>query len=190
MGFSTAHTSFGLDLSFYYIGIRFMPAAFPFIFNVDASAFTDRDENFRDVVPLVAKELAIVLEGQSTFDNIAMLLDTYFLKKIEDTRKVMDSRLYQAIQIILKQHGSLNTETDVDTGLSPRQLRRLFDFYVGHSPKMFSKVVRFQYFFQLLSSSKGPELNKLFLEAGYYDQPHFNKDFKTFFGLTPTEALP
>ena len=101
----------------------------------------------------------------------------------------MDKRLYNAIMIILREHGALNLKSEIDIGISPRQLRRLFEFYVGTSPKMFSKVIRFQYFFQLLSSPEGQGYNKVFLDAGYYDQPHFNKDFKTFFGITPTEAL-
>ena len=91
--------------------------------------------------------------------------------------------------IILREHGALNLKSEIDIGISPRQLRRLFEFYVGTSPKMFSKVIRFQCFLQLLSSPGGQGHNKAFLEAGYYDQPHFNKNFKTFFGLTPTEAL-
>ena len=101
----------------------------------------------------------------------------------------MDKRLFEAIISIMKLRGSLNLQQDIDTGISPRQLRRLFEFYVGNSPKMFSKVVRFQYFFQLLTSSQGPTYHQLLLDAGYYDQPHFNKDFKSLFGLTPGEVL-
>ncbi|MNL74133.1 Helix-turn-helix domain protein [compost metagenome] len=33
----------------------------------------------------------------------------------------------------------------------------------------------------------GLTLAQIALEAGYFDQPHFNKDFKLFTGLTPTE---
>ncbi|HEX6222939.1 MAG TPA: helix-turn-helix domain-containing protein [Chryseolinea sp.] len=189
MGFSTSHTQFTLDTSFYYAGVRFLPGAFPLIFGVDASSLTDRDEVLSDVTPEAARHLTGCIAGQSSFDDIAAALDVFFLKKLAGTRDVIDRRFYNAVAIILKEHGTLNLEAEIDTGLSPRQLRRLFEFYVGTSPKIFSKVVRFQYFFQLLGSSRGTTYNKLFLEAGYYDQPHFNRDFKTFFGLTPTEAL-
>jgi AraC-like DNA-binding protein len=33
---------------------------------------------------------------------------------------------------------------------------------------------------------QSPNLNELAFTAGYFDQPHFNKDFKLFTGLTPT----
>lgn len=189
MGFSTRHAEFNLEGSFYYAGIRFMPAAFPLIFYLNASELTNRDESLFDVVPLLANDLVQQLASAFDFEKVTRILNNYFLKKIETIKLFQDKRVYNAIHIVLSSHGNINLKSDIDTGISPRQLRRLFEFYVGDTPKMFSKVVRFQYFFQLLSSEKGNAYNKLFHEAGYYDQPHFNKDFKTFFGLTPREAL-
>ena len=188
MGFSNVPTEYMLANSFHYAGIRFLPGAFPLVFNLDASSLTNRDEALDIVIPAGAKHLRDVVQGETSLTKIKLLLDQYFLKTVS-TVSTMDKRLYNAIMIILRDHGALNLKSEMDIGLSPRQLRRLFEFYVGTSPKMFSKVIRFQYFLQLLSSPEGPGLNKAFLEAGYYDQPHFNKDFKTFFGLTPTEAL-
>ena len=189
MGFSTTPTEFILAHSFHYAGIRFLPGAFPLMFNLDASSLTNRDEGLDIVIPKAAKQLRDLVEGETNLDKIKLLLDQYFLKKVAAADSIMDKRLYNAIMIILREHGALNLKSAIDIGISPRQLRRLFEFYVGTSPKMFSKVIRFQYFFQLLSSPEGQGYNNVFLEAGYYDQPHFNKDFKTFFGLTPTEAL-
>ena len=58
---------------------------------------------------------------------------------------------------------------------------------VGTSPKQFSSIVR------MAAIIKGNKQNKnltdIAFEAGYYDQPHFNKDFKLFTGLTPTELF-
>lgn len=189
MGFSTTHTEFSLGRSFHYAGIRFLPGAFPLIFGLDASSLTNREEGLGDVIPGAATPLGDIVAGQSDLGKIKSALDQYFSTKLAAGNGLMDQRLRNAIMIILKQHGDLNLKSEIDVGLSARQLRRLFEFYVGTSPKVFSKVVRFQYFFQLLSSSSGQTYNKVFLDAGYYDQPHFNKNFKTFFGLTPTEAL-
>jgi len=55
-----------------------------------------------------------------------------------------DARLYDAIDLILSKFGVVNLETDLNTGIRQRQLCRLFNYYVGTTPKSFSKVVRFQ----------------------------------------------
>ena len=77
----------------------------------------------------------------------------------------------------------------MDTGISQRQLRRMFDFYIGDSPKTFAKVVRFQNILMSKPSVQSLKSNKLFYDIGFFDQAHFIKDFKYMYGLTPTIAL-
>ncbi len=100
-----------------------------------------------------------------------------------------DSRLYESINIILKNSGVLNTETELDTGISSRQLRRLFQFYIGDTAKVFSKVVRFQNILRAKPSTQSLRQNKLSFDAGYYDQAHFIKEFKIFYGVTPGKVF-
>ncbi|MEL6924825.1 MAG: helix-turn-helix domain-containing protein, partial [Bacteroidota bacterium] len=78
---------------------------------------------------------------------------------------------------------------ELNTGISPRQLRRLFKFYIGDTPKTFCKVVRFQHILKAKHSRQSLRHNKLFYDLGYYDQAHFIKDFKHLYGLTPGDAL-
>lgn len=190
MGFTSKPTEFELGSWFEYVGVRFMPAAFPCIFKVDASVLTERDESLSDVVPLLKRQLADSLFEAGSFKEIANAFDLYFLRTLEARNISFDKRLHNALHLILKQHGHINLSTDIDTGISPRQLRRLFEFYIGDTPKAFCKVVRFQHLFQLAPVHKNVTSDKIYLDAGYYDQPHFNKEFKTLFGLTPTQVFP
>ncbi len=189
MGFTAKPTEFELGTLFEYVGVRFMPAAFPYIFKVDASILTERDESLSDVVPLLKAQLADILFEANSFNDIAVAFDRYFLKALEKRNISIDKRLYDAVHLIIRQHGHVNLSTDVDTGISARQLRRLFEFYIGDTPKAFCKVIRFQHFFQLSSAHTSVTPDK-YLDAGYYDQPHFNKEFKSLFGLTPTQVFP
>ncbi len=189
MGFTTIPSIFELGNNFCYVGIRFMPAAFPFLFNVNASAFTNAHEDLFDVVPLLAKDLAEHLDGPTKIKKMKDVFDSILLQKLKSFNHSEDKRLYNAINIVLRSNGNIHLTSDVDTGISQRQLRRLFQFYIGDTPKAFSKVVRFQHFLKLLSSPPSAANHKIFLDAGYYDQPHFNKEFKAFFGLTPKQAL-
>jgi len=69
---------------------------------------------------------------------------TYITNLISNVKFRYDNRLYEKINIVLKKIGVPNIETDLNTGISPRQLARLFEYYIGDSAKTISKVVRFQ----------------------------------------------
>lgn len=58
---------------------------------------------------------------------------------------------------------------------------------VGISPKQFSVLVRMQSI--IGSGLKEKSLAEIALDAGYFDQAHFTKDFKLFTGQTPTGFL-
>ncbi|WP_462255200.1 AraC family transcriptional regulator [Ferruginibacter sp.] len=189
MGFCKKYTAFPLNNSFHYIGVRFLPTMFPQIFNINASALSNRFEHLKIVVPETASFIADNFEAQLNIKEIKALFDNYFLELITTIQFNNDTRLYESINIILANFGVLNIETDLDTGISPRQLRRLFQFYVGDTAKTFSKVVRFQNILRAKPSTQSLRENKLFFDVGYYDQAHFIKEFKNFYGVTPAKAF-
>jgi AraC-like DNA-binding protein len=71
---------------------------------------------------------------------------------------------------------------------SRRYLTKQFREHVGLAPKVTARVLRFQRAVELLESG-GPQLERIALSCGYYDQAHFNRDFRVFAGSTPTEFL-
>lgn len=189
MGFSTAYKIFPLGDSFNYIGIRFLPTAFPSIFRINASELTNRIEELSSVLPKLSKQIGQIIYNNPDLKVLKKSLDCYFLKLFCNLSNNRDKRLYSAVNIILNSHGNLATERYLDVGLSTRQLRRLFEFYIGDSPKVFSKVVRFQNLLNIKPSNGILRKNKLFYDFGYYDQAHFIKDFKAYYGLSPTVAF-
>ncbi len=71
--------------------------------------------------------------------------------------------------------------------LSKRTLQRLFNQYVGVSPKWVIKRYRLHEATELLDNGGVVDWPKLALELGYFDQAHFIKDFKSIVGKTPVE---
>lgn len=189
MGFCKRYTEFPLENSFNYIGIRFLPTMFPQFFKINAAELSNCFQYLNQVVPKVSAFISDNFNDKQSVDEIRDLLDTYFLKLLATTNFVSDQRLYRAIKIILKNFGVLDVERDLDTGISPRQLRRLFEYYVGDTPKTFSRVVRFQNVLKAKPSQQSLRQNKLFFDIGYYDQAHFIKEFKNFYGVTPNKAF-
>jgi AraC-like DNA-binding protein len=74
------------------------------------------------------------------------------------------------------------------TGLSKTRLAEAFRDQIGLAPKLYARVVRFRRAAELLQKGAGP-LIEVALDAGYYDQPHMNAEFRELSGLSPREFL-
>ncbi len=188
MGFCKRYTEFDLENEFHYIGIRFLPTMFPQVFRIDAAELSDRFENLDAVVPELSQWIAHRLNTSQAIENIIAVLDQFFIEKLSSAPFSTDGRLLEAVMMILKNGGLVNVEKDLNSGISPRQLRRLFGQYIGDSAKTFSQVVRFQHILNAIDDVDLRE-NKLYFDAGYYDQAHFIREFKNFYGLTPGQVL-
>lgn len=76
------------------------------------------------------------------------------------------------------------------SGYSHRQFIRLFSQAVGLPPKLYGRVQRFQKALGLMQTGPGgeaPALALVAIDAGYSDQPHFQREFREFSGMTPEQ---
>ncbi len=189
MGFCKKHTDFSLERSFRYIGIRFLPAMFPILFGVDASEISNRFVNLGFVSKATSDFLRDNIQPKEDFQSVKSKLDSWFMKVWKDSARVLDPRVHHALNIILRNPGMINIEKDIDTGLSPRHLRRYFELYIGDTAKSFSQVIRFQKLLNARPSAQSLKKDKIYYDLGYYDQAHFIREFKNFYGQTPGRAL-
>lgn len=189
MGFCKKYTEFPIGQSFSYVGVRFLPSMFPQLFGISAQKLSNRSELLAKVVPEVAEYISKNFHPDQTPDLLSKRFDDCFLQLLNTFSFQPDNRFYDALQRILEKGGDIDIENELDTGISPRQLRRLFEYYIGDTAKVFSKVVRFQQLLNAKPSSQSLRRNKLFFSSGYYDQAHFIKEFKNFYGVTPSKAF-
>ena len=189
MGFSNTYNEFSLGRSFCYVGIRFLPAMFAQLFKIDASAISNRVEVLDNVTSSAASFIRNNISGRQDMQGIAQMLNNHFVQLIARCDWKADDRFFDAVSMIYSNPAIDHIQKTISTGISSRQLRRLFEIYVGTSIKTFSKVVRFQYVLGASPSLNSLRSNKPYFDAGYYDQSHFIKDFTQFSGLTPTNAL-
>lgn len=73
------------------------------------------------------------------------------------------------------------------TGRSERSLQRLFQRYVGLSPKAVLRRFRLAEAAETLASHPGQRLTDLAYALGYFDQAHFCRDFKAVVGRSVTD---
>ena len=71
--------------------------------------------------------------------------------------------------------------------LSTERFIQLFKRETGLTPKQYAGVVRFQRAVQHLRQNPGGDGLETALACGYYDQSHFNRDFRLRSGMTPME---
>lgn len=189
MGFCRKYAEFPIGLSFDYIGIRFLPSAFPLLFGINAKELSNQSQELKLILPNFSKWIQTNATPNQSFESITKLLNAKLENFIKGKEFDLDLRFYNSLKLIFQNKGFLDIEKDLKTGLSPRQLRRIFNFYIGTTPKAFSNVVRFQHILNAKPSGKSLTENKFYFDVGFFDQAHFIRNFKTFYGVTPSEAF-
>ncbi|MBI1769019.1 MAG: helix-turn-helix transcriptional regulator [Bacteroidetes bacterium] len=139
-------------------------------------------ENFVNTreLSMVEEQLA---EAQNNTQRVN-IIDQFLLTKLYSLKS--DKLISTAIQKVNLTNGNIKMkELAQSLYISTDAFEKRFRKIVGTSPKQFSSIVRLQ---SIISrGQKNQPLTNLALEAGFFDQSHFNKDFKLFSGQTPTD---
>ena len=100
--------------------------------------------------------------------------------------KAHDELVSLAVTLIKQQGGNIKMAALAQQlHISQGQFEKRFRRIVGASPKKFASIVRLR---SLLDNPlKENSMTRTGMDAGYYDQAHFIKDFKAFTGETPEE---
>lgn len=92
-----------------------------------------------------------------------------------------------AAQTIVHSRGTISIAALRDASGSSRQrFTTAFREQIGVAPKAYARIVRFRRALSLVHAGAG-SLSRVALDAGYYDQPHFNAEFRELAGLSPSE---
>jgi len=73
-----------------------------------------------------------------------------------------------------------------ELGFSHKHFVARFRGAVGLTPKLYCRLLRFRRALEAVHSRPEVDWAEVALESGYYDQAHFNRDFREFSGLTPS----
>ena len=73
------------------------------------------------------------------------------------------------------------------TGRTRRTIERLFANEVGIGPKALGRLKRMQRALGLAQAHPSMTWSRIAVEAGFYDQPHFNREFRELVGGAPSD---
>jgi AraC-like DNA-binding protein len=163
------------------------PYALHMLSGIPAQALTDQFIP----LPLVFGKAGAALEAQllQAADNSSrMQLIVHFLGRQLQQRPAADNRIREGLRAIYASNGWMPVKQISDVlHLGERQLERTFGEQIGLSPKQFLRTIRFRALLKSLQQQPSINLTHLAHDAGYYDQPHFNREFRMMAGITPKQ---
>lgn len=170
------------------VGIKCKPTALTHLFNLTMTDYTDRVVDLYETGNNSLIEFAEYVQTIEHTETKLEALNRFFGGLINDTDPT-ESPVDVAVNMIFAKHGTVSVKELVTAAMiSERQLERLFQKYIGLSPKFFTRIIRFNYIFQLMQQGD-PTWADLSYQSGFYDQSHFIRNFKTFTGEDPSSYL-
>jgi AraC-like DNA-binding protein len=139
-----------------------------------------------DVFDLRVQGLVRQLQDRKREEKL-YLLERHFQQRLAtiDLEAIASARIGAKI---LSEKGTASiSELLAKFRINSRQLERVFRTETGLSPKLFSRIVRFNYAKRMIEADPDISLARLTYDCGYSDQAHFNKNFRELFDLSPAD---
>lgn len=168
------------------LGVRFRPEGARHLLGIPMNELTNSVVAVAEISPRLQRRLERLGELRSLTAQVAEL-DRIMSGCAADAEE--DARMGFAVREFERAGGLIGIERLADRiGLSSRQFERRFRNAVGISPKLFSRMQRFQLIFQVMDQPQANWIDTA-IQCGYYDQAHLIRDFREFSGKTPTALL-
>lgn len=168
------------------LSVRFRSAGFFRLFGLPLTAISDQIVEASHIIP--REVLQQMSEPTSDIEAIS-LLEAWLMQQVKP-QGTGASELEWAIDKIYYQNGhDVLADIKRNLNVSERTFQRKFKAYTGVDAKYFARTSRFQSTLRALLSGRSCHYTDAALAHGYYDQPHFIKEFKLFTGQTPKYFL-
>lgn len=139
--------------------------------------------------PRNAEETWLQLQEASSINVKFALTENFLYRKLLSVQ-MPHQALLESIDTFLQKPSNAPIEAVCNEyDISRKHLNFLFKEYVGVSPKLLSSLYRLQHILRTISAAKPDKLTEFAYNLEYFDQAHFNNDFKRFTGITPNEYV-
>jgi AraC-like DNA-binding protein len=171
------------------IGVHFKPGgAFPFL-GLPAGDLADTHVDLETLWgPSAGRLRERLCEARTSAERFQLLQEALlsrFCHGVEQHYAVS-----AALEMFVKnQAGPRVREVAKYLGLSQRRFIQVFKTEVGITPKLFSRIQRFQQTRTFIQHNPSINWADLAVDLGYYDQSHFIREFLEFSGLSPTDYI-
>ncbi len=163
-------------------GIRFQPGVLSFFLNVSMKELKNQRHGLAGINKFIYQSLKIDKRAidKSIVGNITPKIQNLLPKDI------LKDDFFRIMRVFNKNTDVSINELSLKSSFSLKNIERIFDKRVGLSPKKFTRIMRFQKAHKEISTKGLANLVTIALSSGYFDQAHFNREYKKLVGFNPT----
>jgi AraC-like DNA-binding protein len=168
-------------------GIKFKPGGFRPFLKFATSKLADRVVAAESILGKDVNALEGILLSSGEENEKVEAANAFFRARMPKPDAVIEG-VGRIVERILEERDIKTVDDLVDrTGIGKRSLQRMFNEYVGVSPKWVIRRYRLHELVERFNSNDEPRWADLALELGYFDQAHLINDFRSITGYSPTE---
>jgi len=171
------------------IGVHFKPGgAFPFL-GLPAGDLADTHVDLETLWgPSVGRLRERLCEARTSAERFQLLQEALLSRLCHGVEQ------HYAVSAALEMFGKNKAgprvrEAAKYLGLSQRRFIQIFKAEVGMTPKLYSRVQRFQRARTLIEQMESSDWVDIALECGYFDQSHLIREFHELSGISPAAYL-
>jgi AraC-like DNA-binding protein len=172
------------------LGVHFKAGGAAAFLGAPAGEFADRQMSLRDVWGSRANGLRDRLVDSSSESARFAMVEEALLSRMRRPLLPHPAVAYAVLQLTSEPSLARIGDLRADAGYSPKRFIELFRDSVGLTPKLFSRIRRFQAVLGQLTRGQQVEWAGVAADGGFYDQSHLNREFRAFAGVTPGEYQP
>ena len=167
-------------------GVKLDPRALRALLRRPLTDFRDNTVDCADLASPALLELEDEIANLKSVDQLPAVFDRFFLRRLTGVEEA------PAIELLLAKIRATRGAQPIlkfarEHRLDVRTLERRFVACMGMTPKQFARVERFKHSYRQLSARR-PGERREHLEP-YYDESHFDREFRHFMGMSPMSWL-
>ncbi|HZX59437.1 MAG TPA: helix-turn-helix domain-containing protein [Mucilaginibacter sp.] len=181
----SVHGKFDVASKVGFFGVRLFPHAVNQLLNIRADEVVNDVFDFSDLFKREGADLADqVYNAIDAPERVARV--SYYLTKKASQHKIDPLKYF--VDQVLQSAGAIDIQAiQQESGLSVKQFERRFKAIAGFPPKYFARISRFQAVKYHYALGRVSSMTSLAYSCNYYDQSHFNREFKEFSGVQPLQ---
>lgn len=149
-------------------------------------------QDFHDAEMFFGSEVRIISEQLKTaadYSSMITVVENYLIQKFKPFQNMSNS-IDNIANHLLTDPSTFSLDWLAKQAcLSTRQFHRKFLERMGISPKLFSRIIRFNHAYHYKITHPNNYWSSIAQEFNYTDYHHLEKEFKEFTGLTPNEWI-